>query len=59
MADLIARYGGGGRSRPDGEEGGDPVSSKIGEIGAAVISVLVVLLIVLVLAKAVIWVAML
>jgi hypothetical protein len=35
------------------------VSSKIGEIGAAAISVLVVLLIVLVLAKAVIWVAVL
>ncbi len=41
------------------KEGGDPVSSKIGEIGAAAISVLVVLLIVLVLAKAVIWVAVL
>lgn len=35
------------------------MSSKIGEIGAAAISVLVVLLIVLVLAKAVIWVAVL
>lgn len=35
------------------------MGKKIGEIGAAVISALVVFLIVLVLAKAVIWVAML
>lgn len=45
MADLIARYGGGGRSRPDGGEGGDQMSSKIGEVGAAAITALVLFLI--------------
>lgn len=51
MADIIAHYGGGGRSMPDGEGGGGLVGNKIWKICADFVSALVFILIIVALVK--------